>query len=337
MRISFIIPCYNSAKTIVRCLDSIYALPIPESDFEVIAVNDGSADMTRCIIEDYAQSHSQLILINHLVNRCLGAARNSGIAIAKGDAIAFVDSDDEVVIGLVSALRMMEDRRLDMVAMRSEIVNEEKIIVGQLSLPYTEDESFSGVTLQETHPFWNYGGCTNYLYTKSLLECVRYPFVEAAFFEDVDFVCNHLYQARMISYCNECGYRQFTNAMSITHSFSYRHVFGYAFLGARMLSLYERLEDKSKPFALLILEGGGFNIMKAFKYLLKLRSVSEVCAFYNLLDSRCNRKQLRKYKKPTYCWTWWTKVGVKNRLGMILLSGIIITMGVPRLINRFHS
>ena len=337
MRLSFIIPCYNSAKTIVRCLDSIYALPIPESDFEVIAVNDGSTDETRSIIEDYAQAHTQLILINHLVNRCLGAARNSGMAIAKGNVIAFVDSDDEVAPGMARALEMMEEKLLDMVAMRLERFDENGDIIGQLTLPYTDDEVYSGIALQETHPFWNFGGCTNYLYTKSLLECVQYPFVEGAFYEDVDFVCNHLYQAKRISYCNDCGYRQFSITTSITHTFSYKHVFSYAFLGARMLSLYDNLEYKSKPFALYALEGGGFNIMKAFKYLLKLRSVSDIRAFYNLFDSRCNRKQLTKYNEPAYCWTWWTKVGVRDRFGMILLAGTIITLGIPGLINRHHK
>ena len=302
----------------------------------MIVVNDGSTDETGEIVGEYGDAHANLTLIRHLVNRNLGAARNTGLAAAKGDYIAFVDSDDEVGPGMVSALKMMAEKRLDMVAMRLERVSEEGGVVGHLTLPFSRDEVFSGIQLQEKHPFWNLGGCTNYLYSKSLLDKAMYPFVEGAFYEDVDFVCNHLYYANVISYCDECGYRQFINPTSITHTFSYKHVFGYAFLGVRMLSLYERLEDQSRPFAEYVLEGGGFNIMKAFKNVLKLHSFSDICAFYNLLDSRCNRRELRDYKKPAYCWTWWTRLGVNNRFGMSLLSGIIISLGIPNLVKRYR-
>lgn len=331
---TIIIPSFNAATTICRSLDSVYALPFQMSEFEVIVVNDGSTDETDRIVEEYGVTHENLIQIRHLVNRNLGAARNSGIAAAKGQYVVFLDSDDELGPGIVDALELISEKHLDMVAMQSERVDEAGRVVGQLSLPYSRDEIFSGIQLQDEHPFWNLGGCTNYLYSKSLLGKVSYPFVEGAFYEDVDFVCNHLLFAGKMSYIDKSGYRQFMNPTSITHTFSYKHVFGYAFLGVRLLSLYEKLDDKSRPFSLSVLEGGAFNIMKAFKYLLKLHSLSEVRAFYNLFDSRCNRKELWNYTEPAYCWTWWTRLGVKSRFGMVFLTTILRLLGIPNLVSR---
>ena len=326
MRVSFIVPCYNVSKTVLRCLDSIYALSISEEDFEVIAVNDASTDDTLHILQKYQQEHPNLVLLNHLVNRNLGAARNTGLSIAKGESIAFVDSDDEVGSGMREAIRIMEERDLDMVAMRVDRVSEQGENVGGFALPLSYESVFSGIWLQEKHPFWNLGGCTSYLYSKALLEKVRYPFVEGAFFEDADFVYCHLYYADKLSYSDKCGYLQITNPASITHTFSYKHIFGYAFLGTRMLRLFESLDDKSSQFARSILNGGSYNLMEAFKRLLRLGSFSEVRSFYNLLDSKIDRKSFCHYREPALYWTWWTKLGVRHRGVMTLICGSFASM-----------
>ena len=208
IRLSIIIPCYNSAKTIIRCLDSIYSLPLPESDFEVIAVNDGSTDETQNLLEEYARHHTQLTVIRHLVNRNLGAARNTGLSAARGRAIAFVDSDDEIMPPIVKALSRMENKGLDLVAMSIEKVDGSQ--TSTQTLPYSPEEVFSGIRLQEVHPFWG-TAVWSYLFSKALIDRVHYPFVEGAFFEDADYVYNHLYHAEKVSYCEECSYRFITN------------------------------------------------------------------------------------------------------------------------------
>ena len=167
-------------------------------------VNDGSTDETGRLVEEYGTAHPNLTLIRHLVNRNLGAARNTGLAVAKGDCIAFVDSDDEVGPGLVSALRMMEEKGLDMVAMRVEKVKEDGTIAEELTLSYSTDEVFSGVKLQEDHPYWGVQAW-RYLYSLTFLEGVNYPFVEGVYYEDSDFVCNHLYRAERMAYCDDWG------------------------------------------------------------------------------------------------------------------------------------
>ena len=320
IHLSVIIPCYNSARTILRCLDSIYALPLPESDFEVIAVNDGSTDETQDLLEEYVRHHTQLTVIRHLVNRNLGAARNTGLAAAKGKVIAFVDRDDEVSPGMVQALNLMEAKDLDMVALRLELREGERISF--LSLPYSPEDVFSGIRLQEEHPFWSVSAWS-YLYSKNLIETVHYPFVEGAYYEDVDFVYNHLFPAERIGYCDDCCYRFIVCPTSITQSFSSKHVFSSAFLGARLLSFFDRLAPKESSFAKSMIEFGCVKLNKVFRQLFRLGSISEVKAFYNLFDSRIERSSLLKKKEQAYYWPFQARLWLRNRLATTLFAGIV--------------
>ena len=98
MKVSIIIPLYNTENEIGACLDSIFSQTYPE--IEIILVNDGSKDRSREIAERYIKenpSQYEIILINHEKNRGASAARNTGIDAATGDYFFFLDSDDRLV------------------------------------------------------------------------------------------------------------------------------------------------------------------------------------------------------------------------------------------------
>ena len=92
IRLSIIIPFYNVEKYIAECLDSVYNQDISEEEYEVICVNDASPDNSRNIVLEYQKKHSNLTLVEHEVNKKLGAARNTGRKIARGKYIWNVDS-----------------------------------------------------------------------------------------------------------------------------------------------------------------------------------------------------------------------------------------------------
>jgi glycosyltransferase involved in cell wall biosynthesis len=93
MRLSVIIPCYNVADTLQRCLQSILT-QLPQ-DSEVILVDDGSTDATGLIAKRIS-AENVAVRVFHKPNGGLSDARNYGIAKASGDYLMFVDSDDEV-------------------------------------------------------------------------------------------------------------------------------------------------------------------------------------------------------------------------------------------------
>ena len=90
-RISLVIPAYNCESLVGECLDSILAQTM--ADFEVIAVDDGSADSTLKVLEDYAGRDGRIRVI-HQENAGVSMARNAGIKAARGDILGFADADD---------------------------------------------------------------------------------------------------------------------------------------------------------------------------------------------------------------------------------------------------
>ena len=91
MLISVIVPVYKAETFLNRCVDSILSQTLP--DFELILVDDGSPDNSGAICDDYAKADSRVQVI-HQENGGAASARNAGLDRAKGEWIAFVDSDD---------------------------------------------------------------------------------------------------------------------------------------------------------------------------------------------------------------------------------------------------
>ena len=90
LKVSVIIPLYNKAPYVRRAFDSVAAQTF--ADFEVIVVDDGSTDDGPAIARDFGDPRFRLI---QQTNAGPGAARNAGVALAKGELIAFLDADDE--------------------------------------------------------------------------------------------------------------------------------------------------------------------------------------------------------------------------------------------------
>ena len=94
MRISVIIPVYNTEQYLSRCLDSILSQSF--DDFELLLIDDGSTDSSGAICDSYAEKDSR-VRVFHKENGGVSSARNLGLDNAKGEWIYFVDSDDEVL------------------------------------------------------------------------------------------------------------------------------------------------------------------------------------------------------------------------------------------------
>ena len=92
--LTVVLPVYNVEPYLGECLDSV--LSQQGVDLEIIAVNDGSTDGSLNILEEYAEKHGNIKIINQ-ENRGLSAARNEGMDAARGKFLLFVDSDDLLV------------------------------------------------------------------------------------------------------------------------------------------------------------------------------------------------------------------------------------------------
>ena len=127
--LSIIVPIYNVERYLKKCIDSLLNQDI--SDYEIILVDDGSTDNSGAICDEYTSpsfvnslTRSVVIKVIHRKNGGLSAARNSGIEVAQGKYIMFVDSDDYIEPNVLSGLIAQVERdNLDVLRYRLQYVN----------------------------------------------------------------------------------------------------------------------------------------------------------------------------------------------------------------------
>ncbi len=101
IKVSVIIPVYNAEKYIAQCIESLLSQTLLECEF--IFINDGSIDNSRQIIEDYKNMDIRIKLINQ-ENQGVSSARNTGLELAIGEFVGFVDADDYIKYDLYEVL-----------------------------------------------------------------------------------------------------------------------------------------------------------------------------------------------------------------------------------------
>ena len=90
---TIVVPVYNSARSIQRCLDSLLAQS--ERSIQVVCVNDGSTDDSLNVLRQVAQADDRVLVIDQ-ENAGVSCARNAGIDAAEGETVFFVDADDYI-------------------------------------------------------------------------------------------------------------------------------------------------------------------------------------------------------------------------------------------------
>ncbi len=92
MKVSVVVPVYNSEKFICKCLDSVINQTL--SEIEIICVDDCSTDASPQILKSYEEKYHRIRILRNEVNRGLSYSRNRGVELAEGEYIQFLDADD---------------------------------------------------------------------------------------------------------------------------------------------------------------------------------------------------------------------------------------------------
>lgn len=202
-KVSVIIPAYNADKHIARSIDT--ALGQSFLNLEIIVVDDGSTDRTSSIIDWYAEQYNNLVVI-HQRNLGVAAARNAGIMSAKGDYIAFLDSDDMFRPDMINRLYYTIEKNCCDIAITSayqmtDIGYEEVIQYPMLEdVAVGIDEFFLDYYLKECgfgEVIWNK------LYRTPLVKAHLLPEIYA---EDAAWTPCILSYANNVCYLNGCAY-----------------------------------------------------------------------------------------------------------------------------------
>ena len=239
IRLSIIIPFYNVEKYIAQCLESVYNQDLPEDEYEVICVNDASPDRSRDIVQEYQKVHSNLILIEHEYNKKLGAARNTGRAIARGKYIWNVDSDDYIEKNCLSSiLSECEKNDLDvlMFNLAIDIDNSIKIADFPYMKPHVTQDGLMYLN-QNISYLGHFCAVWRFIYSRNFLERFFIVSPEINMGEDVPFAFKALLLAKKVLFTNRLCYYNRNNPTSLTAQSALKPTVLYekCFLAARLV------------------------------------------------------------------------------------------------------
>lgn len=201
-QISVIVPVYKVEQYLSACVDSILTQTF--RDFELILVDDGSPDSCGAMCDAYAAQDPRVRVI-HQPNGGLSAARNSGIELAKGDYIAYVDSDDYVSNRYLELLlqRITESNAEIAVCKTQTFVDGKKPIEPDLSKP--NSHTLSGwnavMSIYQGDASVPVNACGK-LYRAELISDLRFP--EGRLHEDQAYVPIACYRAKQVA-CLDAG------------------------------------------------------------------------------------------------------------------------------------
>lgn len=214
--LSIIIPAYNASSYIQRCIFSIEneikRSHISANDIEIIIVDDCSTDNTVEITERVKGSLelSSLRIVRHLENRQQGAARNTGLKMAQGRYVWFVDADDSVGVGILQYLKSNALARLPDVLQFHAATEDLEGNVTVESCWETEIGPMSGPNFLEFEAKYSYGNRIRASWSKwfkreYLLENFLF-YEEGVYWEDVVHTLKTIYTAQSIIYLPVIGY-----------------------------------------------------------------------------------------------------------------------------------
>ena len=287
--VSFIIPAYNSSKTIKKTLDSILNQAHSDLEYEIIVVDDGSTDNLRDVLKEYSPSELKYINYYHKDNGGLSSARNFGFKKSHGDYIIFVDSDDYVSKKLLKDIQTYIKKGYDLIKWNPAIVN-------------MQEEQITDVEIDELQEGTG-EDCFNQLYgTDKLMVCVwNYAikrnlvpeFPEGMYHEDYATMPFVILNAKKMIVTNKIEYYYVQSEKSITR-------------GNDSRKLKKRLRDILKHFDNIVKNADELNISNYTKENLKIFAANALIINVNDLSGKTKKnfvKELRKrniaqYLKP---------------------------------------
>ena len=219
--ISVITPVYNSKKYLNQSISSI--LNQSYSDFELLLIDDGSTDGSSAVCDEYAEKDGRIRVI-HQKNQGQATARNRALDIAKGEYIAFVDSDDYIHPKMLEVLvNALEKSGADIAvcghARGTDADYQWKSVNDQYEL-YSGKSFLRDSVLNKKGKHWL---LWDKVYKRSCFNNVRLP--EGRIYEDNAAVYKLLYNADKVAVTDDVLYYYFTNESStVNQSFKPKHL-----------------------------------------------------------------------------------------------------------------
>lgn len=219
MKLSYIVTVYNTENMIARCMKSLLDQNLETDEYEIILVDNGSTDKSGIVCDGFAAKYSNVKVL-HLENLGAGASRNSGIKVAEGNYIWYIDSDDLIEPNVARELLYKAiDNNLDVISFDPQLAWEDEnlnvirteplIITNRSGKDVMNGEEYS-LNVGMPSAQW----CC--LYRREFLLENNIWFIEKITYEDQEYTPRAYYLAKRASHVNVIVYNYIQRPGSIT-------------------------------------------------------------------------------------------------------------------------
>ncbi|WP_308558598.1 glycosyltransferase [uncultured Porphyromonas sp.] len=295
--LSVIIPIYNGAKTIARCLDSLVAIPNATTALEIIVINDGSQDETLEVVTDYQAQHpEQTISVITQVNQGQSAARNRGLEVAQGAYVWFVDADDWVdSVAADYLLSLIAEESYDMLCFGVRNRSEEGEVPSEWMDSSVHDfdqlQCTDGRALLTQRNLS--GSVCPFLWRRTMLEEHQARFMEGLLHEDALFYWHYTAFAERVLLVPIVAYYYYQRAESTIHNPNTLHLRGISRLEGSFRLIECAKETKDLHSAYLTLASDFYRA--GLRMVARYGKVSELKAYTQRMEQSGNHKLLMRY------------------------------------------
>ena len=295
--LSVIIPVYNGAKTIVRCLDSLVTIPDAMTALEIIVINDGSQDETLEVLADYQAQHpEQTIRVITQTNQGQSAARNKGLEVAQGAYVWFVDADDWVdSVAADYLLSLVAEESYDILCFGVRNRSEEEEVPSEWLDSSAHDfdqlQCTDGRALLTQHNLS--GSVCPFLWRRSMLEEHQARFMEGLLHEDALFYWHYTAFAKRVLLVPIVAYYYYQRAESTIHNPNTLHLRGISRLEGsfRLLECANEVKDLDSIYLTLASSFYRAGLRMVARY----GKVSELKAYTQRMEQSGDYKLLMRY------------------------------------------
>lgn len=206
--LSVVIPVYKVEQTLDRCVKSVLMQGI--DDIEVILVDDGSPDHCPEMCDKWAERDNHIKVI-HQSNSGLSEARNAGIAIAAGDYITFVDSDDYLHADTLAPLTQWLGQNTEVDILEYMVIHDDS---SRMVLSLDDRKFSSAKDYWLTTKAWRHSYACNKIYRRQIFDHVQ--FAKGRLFEDLFLLPDALHHAKCVATTSHGYYNYCDNVEGIS-------------------------------------------------------------------------------------------------------------------------
>lgn len=280
---------FNVESHIKRCLNSILNQDIDKTHFEIIIVDDHSLDNSLLIINDLQQTHQNIKVVQHQSNQGLGAARNTGLKIAKGKYVWFIDSDDYIEFNCLNMLlNKIENNSLDILSFSFYKQTSNGDFLHDRINTHSVTEVLNGKQFLELNFQPTTLSSWSKIYRTQYLRENNFQFTEGVYWEDADFVIRAIYFSDRIQLIKDHLYYYCFNNKSISRDhYSGKKYADLIKMGYRKLCFSKEIEAESPDISLKIKNDAYWNAT-ALKKVFFLNKNERIILYESIKSTKYN-------------------------------------------------